>query len=70
MNWEKLKHTPHYGNVYRARVPGGWLVLADTWARHKDVGGERHYDSTGVGITFYPDANHEWTLGGEAEGNE
>lgn len=62
MNWEKLKHTPHYGNVYRARVPGGWLVLADTWARHEGSGGERHYDSTGVGITFYPDPHHEWTL--------
>lgn len=62
IKWEKLKHTPHYGNVYRARVPGGWLVLADTWARHADTEGERHYDSTGVGITFYPDPNHEWTL--------
>ena len=31
MDWEKIKHTPHYGNLYRAKVPGGWLVLADTW---------------------------------------
>jgi len=58
MKWEKLKHTPHYGNVYRAEVPGGWLVLADTWAKDD----EDNYDSAGVGITFYPDAWHEWSI--------
>lgn len=62
MEWEKLKNTPHYGNVYRAQVPGGWLVLADTWARQDEVGEHRHYASSGVGITFYPDPSHEWTL--------
>lgn len=62
MKWERLPHTPHYGNVYRTRVPGGWLVLADTWARHKDGDDKRHYDSTGVGVTFYPDPEHAWEL--------
>lgn len=65
MQWEKLKNTPHYGNVYRARVPGGWLVLADTWARQEEPGDGRHYASSGVGITFYPDPEHQWTLTGE-----
>ena len=61
MDWEKIKRTPHYGNVYRARVPGGWLVLADTWARHEE-GEDRHYDATGVGICFYPDPEHQWSI--------
>ena len=45
-----------------AEVPGGWLVLADTWAKD-EVG---HYDATGVSICFYPDALHEWTIEEEA----
>lgn len=62
MHWQKIKHTPHYGNLYRAEVPGGWLVLADTWA--KDEGG--HYDATGVSICFYPDPLRKWTIEEEA----
>ncbi len=62
MDWEKIKDTPHYGNLYRAKVPGGWLVLADTWARHEEEGEGRHYDATGVAICFYPDALHHWTI--------
>jgi hypothetical protein len=38
--------------VYRAKVPGGWLVLGD--------GGN------GLsGVTFYPDPRHEWDGGSE-----
>lgn len=38
--------------IYRARVPGGWLVL---------TGG-----SAGMsGVTFYPDPRHEWDGGTE-----
>lgn len=66
MQWEKIRHTPHYGNLYRARVPGGWLVLADTWARHEE-GSARHYDATGVALCFYPDALHQWTIEEESE---
>ena len=36
--------------VYRARVVGGWLVLAS------GVEGMS-------GLTFYPDPNHEWNGG-------
>lgn len=36
--------------MYRAKVPGGWLVVADS--------------SQGFsGITFYPDPRHEWDGG-------
>ena len=37
---------------YRARVPGGWLVVLSR---------------SGVGLTFYPDRNHEWD-GGTQQG--
>ncbi len=66
MDWEKLKHTPHYGNMYRTKVPGGWLVLADSWA--KDEGGE--YDATGVGVCFYPDALYQWHIEEDPETDE
>jgi len=52
--WEELPHrnvnegffvgsTP---SVYRAKVPGGWLVATK--------------DSDSGGVTFLPDPNHEW----------
>lgn len=34
-------------DVYRARVPGGWLVLA---GQNNGIGG----------VTFYADAKHQW----------
>jgi hypothetical protein len=46
MRWEKLDSAPAHFSVYRAKVPGGWLVTTNL------------HDS--LGITFYPDANHEW----------
>lgn len=36
------------GDVYRAKVPGGWLVLIYTNAK---------------GLTFYPDPEHKWNGG-------
>ena len=33
-------------DVYRAKVPGGWLVLF------------KGFDN--AGLTFYPDPNHAW----------
>lgn len=51
--WEELKSQVGIGGmfspwiiVYRAKVPGGWLVAT------------RSYDSGGV--TFLPDPEHEW----------
>jgi hypothetical protein len=26
INWEELKHNLAIGGLYRAKVPGGWLV--------------------------------------------
>ncbi len=36
------------GNVYRAKVPGGWLVVVVDNAS---------------GVTFYPDPEHNWDGG-------
>jgi hypothetical protein len=36
------------GDVYRAKVPGGWLVLVTNNAR---------------GLMFYPDPEHNWDGG-------
>jgi hypothetical protein len=44
LNWQDLKAEGSAATLYRAKVPGGWLVLAD-WS--------------GTGITFYPDPAHQ-----------
>lgn len=57
--WHKLNSSTmesrifKLGNVYRARVPGGWLVLvADNAA----------------GLAFYPDPEHHWDGGSLSDG--
>jgi hypothetical protein len=42
------------GYTYRAEVPGGWLV--SVWA------GDEKMQVWGGGLTFVPDANHEWKV--------
>lgn len=52
--WHKLNSSSaggeffKLGDVYRAKVPGGWLVLVTNNAR---------------GLMFYPDADHQWDGG-------
>jgi len=52
IDWEDLKSSRTPGglsfHVYRARVPGGWLVYV-----HLDP-------DCGGGVTFYPDKDHKW----------
>ncbi len=45
LKWEKLA-TDYSCPVYRAKVPGGWLVSISGYE--------------GEGLTFYPDPSHEW----------
>jgi hypothetical protein len=45
MKWEQLKIDQGIV-LYRARVPGGWLVAT--------------YMVEGSGLTFYPGPHHEW----------
>jgi hypothetical protein len=48
LKWEEIKSHDglHFVSVYRAKVPGGWLV--------------RIMQCDGSGLTFYPDPEHEW----------
>ncbi|MEI6500105.1 MAG: hypothetical protein WCP21_03655 [Armatimonadota bacterium] len=56
--WEKIGHTPHTGGeLYRFSVPGGWLIIVDSFSNHP--GGNDMYPITG--LTFYPDPEHQWT---------
>ncbi|MCG2754903.1 MAG: hypothetical protein L6247_04970 [Desulfobacteraceae bacterium] len=47
VKWKELKQNlRRYGSLYRAKVPGGWLV--------------RISQSEGEAMTFYPDPDHKW----------
>jgi hypothetical protein len=52
INWEELKHNLEFGGLYRARIPGGWLI---TTVKHHAIAG-----SDCTGITFVPDLGHQW----------
>lgn len=47
----------NYGDVSRAKVPGGWLVLMSYDVHHTDGGTGWDWRPT---LTFIPDPNHEW----------
>ncbi len=49
IEWKELKSAGGLLSVYRAKVPGGWLVYASNGYYHHG------------GITFYPDPGHLWT---------
>jgi hypothetical protein len=51
MQWRDVRSTGGLLAVYRAKVPGGWLVY---------VGNGYHHHG---GVTYYPDPNHEWNGG-------
>jgi len=58
LTWEKLnsgrKEEKWYHSsweVYRVKVPNGWLILI----RGAGEGGD--------GVTFYPDSDHKWSGG-------
>lgn len=48
LEWERLTGPESWSSIWRAAVPGGWLVLAS------------HVE--GTGITFMPDPAHRWTI--------
>ena len=43
LKWEKLNSSM---NTFRAKVPGGWLVVVSSTVEG--------------GLTFYPDPRHDW----------
>lgn len=56
LTWESVRTDPEHVLLWRAKVPGGWLI----------VGGLRRprpREYAGGGVTFYPDPHHEWHPG-------
>ncbi len=48
LEWTEMRSSGGLLSVYRAMVPGGWLVYV--------CNGYGHHG----GVTFYPDPNHVW----------
>ncbi len=48
MEWEEVRSSGGLLSVYRAKVPGGWLVYV--------CNGYYHHG----GVAFLPDPNHDW----------
>jgi hypothetical protein len=53
LKFEKLDVDGLSFRLNRAKVPGGWLVIATS--------------NTGGGVTFYPDPEHKWNGGSVAQ---
>ncbi|MBI1757195.1 MAG: hypothetical protein HYR64_08835 [Fimbriimonas ginsengisoli] len=58
MKWDKVqiadpKHEFAHGMVYRAKVPGGWLITVFWFIGNPG----------GPAICFYPDPEHTWDGG-------
>lgn len=62
LKWEEIdRHTEgraHMSMVSRTKIPGGWLVKGVT---QSGAGG-------GIGLTFVPDPDYKWELGGTPPG--
>jgi hypothetical protein len=63
VTWEEMGNGGHSGYLYRAEIPGGWLVrysddvLLPNYPREGECGqgcGFRH------SICFVPDPEHQW----------
>jgi len=58
LRFENLSSDFQPGQISRAKVVGGWLVMSDV-SSHSPNGTE----SRSASITFYPDPKHEWNGG-------
>ena len=54
LKFEKLDVDALSARVNRAKIPGGWLLIATS--------------NSGGGVTFSPDPEHKWDGGSIAEG--
>ena len=54
LKFEKLDVDALSARVNRAKIPGGWLLVA--------------ISNSGGGVTFYPDPEHKWDGGSRADG--
>jgi hypothetical protein len=53
LDFEILDVNADYANAFRAKVPGGWLVVTKS--------------NSGGGVAFYPDPEHKWDGGSVAD---
>lgn len=55
--WEILSETGGSidTQVHRARVPGGWLVIAQSYDKYGHGSQQKS-----LALTFYPDPEHAW----------
>jgi hypothetical protein len=55
VDWEDIGDPKRYGSteMYRAKVPGGWLVRLSS----------RTNSATAEAVAFYPDPGHAWDGG-------
>ncbi len=62
MEWERIRS--NLGNVFRAAVPGGWLVYVYQYEKDLLYGDAvPHLPWAHSGLTFYPDPDHKWNVG-------
>ncbi|OGP49154.1 MAG: hypothetical protein A2Y79_11160 [Deltaproteobacteria bacterium RBG_13_43_22] len=47
-------------NVYRSKIPGGWLVFMYNLEYEKDTTLQLAYGWGYGGVTFVPDPEHKW----------
>lgn len=57
LSWEQLPATaaPLDLHISRAKVPGGWLVIAYSYDKYGHTSGQK-----ALTMTFYPDQKHAW----------
>ncbi len=65
VRWQRLEQNGHAGYLYRAEVPGGWLVKAVDEIMQPPLPagypfGGREYDTVSS-MTFLPDPEHAWS---------
>lgn len=54
------------GNFFRAKVPGGWLIMSEQDVMHNEPNYGRDGFRSGfdwrTSVTFVPDPTHEWKV--------
>lgn len=58
VDWTFKKDDSEIFNVYRTKVPGGWLLLMYKYGFSDSH--EKSYGWGYGGATFLPDPNHQW----------
>ena len=57
LNWQQIASSQD--SVWRAKIPGGWLVKVSSEELIGVQNGIKYYGNQ-IGIAFVPDPNHLW----------